>query len=79
MGANDRHPEHTQKRFTNPDLTKEEVLKGMREFIEGAQKQDLSDWYEDSYGTSKFLLNAWARFVLPYKWCDSGGNSRKGK
>lgn len=64
LGALKFHPEQTIKKYSNPDITLEEIIDGANKFVIGVEKKNLDDWFIDEYGTSKMLLNAWSRFIL---------------
>lgn len=43
----------------------EDIHQTIEEYIEGCKKGDLGEYLKSSYGTSKMILNAWSRYILP--------------
>jgi hypothetical protein len=64
MGALNLHPQQTQNRFSNPQITEEDIYAGVRDYLEAVESKNLENWFCQAYGTSKMLINAWSRFVL---------------
>jgi NAD(P)-dependent dehydrogenase (short-subunit alcohol dehydrogenase family) len=66
LGAIKYQPEHTQKKFSSENITKEDILSAAEEFVKEAEKGVFTNYSIDPYGTSKMLIGAWSRFVLQY-------------
>jgi hypothetical protein len=66
-GALKNQPPQTQQLFSDPSITKQDILQAVKQYIEETAKQAFVRFSPDVYGTSKMLLAAWARFVLRYR------------
>lgn len=49
----------------NQKITEQDIIGLSKEYIKAAKNRDMGKFSWTAYGTSKALLNAWARFVLP--------------
>ena len=64
LGALNRQPQQVRNRFGNPNISEQDILDGVKEYLEAAEKGNMENWYIHVYCTSKMLLNAWSRFIL---------------
>ena len=65
MAQLDVHHEKIREELQKNDVTEERILEMSKEYIEAAKNKDMGVWNWSAYRTSKVLINAWNRFVLP--------------
>lgn len=66
MGALCEQPRKVQDLLNDPQVTEQQILNFVDHYIHGVETNDMTDLNWSAYRTSKALLNAWARFHLPY-------------
>jgi hypothetical protein len=66
MGALCEQSKTVQTLLNDPNVTEEQILTFVDRYIHGVETKDMTDLNWSAYRTSKALLNAWARFHLPY-------------
>ena len=59
------HHESIRKELSEASITEERILQMSREYVEAAKKEDMGIWNWSAYRTSKALISAWERFILP--------------
>ena len=50
----------------NPNITEEGITKMGEDYLTAVDSKNMEDWSWSAYKMSKALINAWARFILPY-------------
>ncbi len=65
LGKLSKESEQMKKILTNPSITEEEIFTLCRDYVEATRKKDMGHFCWTAYGTSKALINAWTRFILP--------------
>lgn len=65
MGALSAHSQQFRARVDNSAITEKDIFTIVDEYIQGAEKKDLGYFNWSAYRTSKALINAWGRFILP--------------
>lgn len=60
-----------RKLIDDPSITEEKILSMSEEYISAVRNKEIGDWHKSACRTSKALINAWTRFVLPYFCCNS--------
>ena len=65
MAQLNAHHEDIRKELSESSITEERILQMSREYVEAAKKEDMGIWSWSAYRTSKALISAWERFILP--------------
>jgi carbonyl reductase 1 len=66
MGALSAQPTPIRQKLNDPSITEAEILSIAEDYIAAAAKKQMGGYHWSAYRTSKALLNAWGRFILPY-------------
>lgn len=54
-----------RKLIDDPSITEEKILEMSEEYIQAVKRKEIGDWHKSACRTSKALINAWTRFILP--------------
>jgi NAD(P)-dependent dehydrogenase (short-subunit alcohol dehydrogenase family) len=73
-GALRYHPESTQRKFSDPNISKQDIIDAIDLYIKEAKNQKMVSFSPNVYATSKMLLGAWSRFVVQYLFVYVGKN-----
>jgi short-subunit dehydrogenase len=65
MGNLEDQKPSVRKLLEDPSVTEEKILELSLAYIEAAKKKEMGDFNWSAYKTSKCLINAWTRFILP--------------
>ena len=65
-GRLNHQSERIKNALRDPSITEEKIVSMAEDYIQAIKDNEIGDWHKSCYFTSKALINAWGRFILPY-------------